>query len=414
MADVKTISTRASRIGYAKQSAAGTYASPTHDLDPTDFTPTDNGNPIDFEAIRQSRNVVAEERQGVRQIGLAGTMMFSSNKGMPLWALGVGTAILSGASPLAGVIGGAIAVGDTTATITGLATPPAGINEWAGCWVEFTKSAGAIVERKFITKIAGTTYTVHTPFANTFATSDVVQIPVQNVFVEKTSPNTFDLDYFSATIEYGNLFEEQLVDGLVTQLGLRGNNRTIDVTADSRFCQLPVENAAGTTTWSKLASEKSDPPFIMMDGGLVTPFDPTDAYARMHSRLKSIEYMLTNELITDEYGGAQYQVEQYTVGARRQTAAWTEAAGQYNATPDIYVKFVRAEKIMPAYFAWVNKQNNAAFGIWLPFCSVPQFQKVTANNEVIGYSGTLMPREDPTTGRAVKMAVVNAATAVYA
>jgi hypothetical protein len=130
--------------------------------------------------------------------------------------------------------------------------------------------------------------------------------------------------------------------------------------------------------------------------------------------LKSIEYMLTNELITDEYGGAQYQVEQYTVGARRQTAAWTEAAGQYNATPDIYVKFVRAEKIMPAYFAWVNKQNNAAFGIWLPFCSVPQFQKVTANNEVIGYSGTLMPREDPTTGRAVKMAVVNAATAVYA
>jgi regulatory protein YycI of two-component signal transduction system YycFG len=45
---------------------------------------------------------------------------------------------------------------------------------------------------------------------------------------------------------------------------------------------------------------------------------------------------------------------------------------------------------------------------------VPQFQKVTANNEVIGYSGTLMPREDPTTGRAVKMAVVNAATAVYA
>lgn len=411
MTDAVTRAVLLSRLGVAKQTAIGTAAgAPAYDLDPTDFEPTDGSNPIDFDYIRQSRNTTGEERQGARRVALRGTLNMHSVKGSQLWAWALGHDTMSGAANVAATIGAAIAVGDTSAQVT-LGTAPAGVGTWVGTWVEFTKTGLTTPERKLIMSYSAGVAKVHSAFQNAFATTDTARTPVQHVIDENTGSTKFDLDYFTAWCQFADYYEWLMQDGFISSLALRGNNRTIDVAMESMFCAPPAENDT-LTTWTKATAEKSDPPYIVMDGGLITPFDAAGD-PKMHNRIKQFEYTLGNETIPDEYGGAAYQTEQYTPGRRTQGVTWREAAGQGGKRPTIYIDFVRGERTMPAGFGFVNKATNAALGIWLPFCSVPAYDPQVAAGEVFGYNGRLLPREDPNTDKSVRISIVNGTTVAF-
>lgn len=391
---------------------AGTYVAPTNELWAEGLTASDLPDVYDYSVIHQSRDLVAFTRKGVEKITLKATEPLYSVMGGPLFRSAIGADTLSGSAAASVTIGAAISVGNNTCTLT-MPSLPAGVADWRGVILKFTNAGGA-TEYKPILGVSGNTVTT-LPFANAFATSDTCTMPVEHILQANTGSAVATLATISATVQLAQFAEWDLSQVFVGKFDWTGDNKQLkcayDFVASTPNGLVPTTNLSN---WTMPSAERNDSPFIMMDGGLITPFSTSDSAYYMHSRTTKLGWSFDNGLRPRVYGGGVQKTEYYTPGARKQQVTWDEDAGQYSAAPDIFNNYVKTQTRMPAWLYFSNPNNGLGVCAFFPSCAVKKYDPVMGNAEdPLGYTGEIEPLPDPSTGISVRLVLLNGQNASY-
>lgn len=408
MPDVRRQSGRTSGLGYAKQSAQGTYAAPTDILNAASF---------DFQDGERSESVMslngqifAESETGAIPPKLSGKLSapLRAIQGMGIWKSGFGQDIRSGASATAFPTVTATA-GSNTYTL-GSAAPavPTGCASWKGFIL--TVDTGASQEDVLIFGISGTTLT-GTPaqFNHTTATATLA---VQHAFQPNTGSNLGLNDYVSFCAQWSHVTERQIVDALISGLTIKNTTARLDIDADMVLCSDYDYDGAVTTDLTAVGSgsERGDTGWRLHHGALWTYGAAGDTVPQKHGRLQNFQYSMKYAVQDTLENNPVYQ---YVLGSGTQELTWEDTQGEA-AFSTFYTDFVKGRRTTPAYLWFRNPDTGNSIVIFMPLCQVMSYPMPQADDKAVTRQGKIVPLNDlATEGTPFRVVVKNGVTAQY-
>lgn len=414
MANVARQSGRTSYVGYAKQAVQGTYVAPTNVIKSETFDANDDPAPVIFETMQGLLDSEDQTRAGVHKVGGKLSSPAFDVQGQNLWKAAIGNDTVPVLTSFGNTSAASTAIGATTVTLlAGAPAVPGGVGEWTGCWATIDTGASAEDFPIFYCPVAGTTINTW-PLKKAHNASVAVKVDVQHVLNQNTGTNIATLDYMSFAMQFGRMFERQLLDCTMSHAVLKGDNEKL--TYDFDFVSSALLNAETTTlsTLTPATGEAASSPFIQRDGGLATYYSATDSTAntpQMHTRLQSLQYDLTYAIQAEKEGGGAQLSEINVLGKRTQKLVWRENAGQNSGLPDIHTNYVNTFTEIPAWLVFQNAKSGNSMSLWFPRCVVTKFDPVGPSDAPIAYDGELVPLIDTaTSGKAVKMCIKNGTT----
>jgi hypothetical protein len=395
---------RVSVFGYAKQVTPGVYLAPTHRVRPDSFDATDMAQKVEDKTLTGALEAVMDARQGVHKVGGKMSAQFFPTQLGPLFKAGIGNDTLSGAAGALGVLTAATAIGAQTVTVTSaLPALPSGVADYRGCWISI--GTGATLEFAPILSVAG--LVIHTwPLKKAHPTSDTATLVAnQHILQTNTGVTAATLDLLSLCMQYGQVYERQLFDCMVSDFTIKGDNEK--VSADFTFVSNQLLNYEGVvaTTIAYGASEAADSPIIQRDGGLLTYLTAADTDFTLHNSLTQFQYDLKYAIQAEKLGGGAQLAEKNVLGERTHALTWQDYADYDGGVNLIHQNFISSDNTMPAFYCQRNAKTGAMYSLFFPLNDVSDHDPVGPTDKPIGYKGTMTPLLDPVTGCAMRMVI---------